>query len=153
MDAAADSIDNQAKFDAVQKGVLGLANRVAAYAKALKVDDATYVTPFKTAIAAFETETFDTTTPATNDATVKTLATASNVIRPALFTRIVALPGFAIKARAVKDKKVKNNVRLGDNVPSFVFDYFGSRTNTTETAPADQSAALSGHGTTLVKAA
>jgi hypothetical protein len=151
VDAAADSIDNQAKFDAVQKGVLGLANRVAAYAKALKVDDATYVAPFKTAIAAFETETFNTTTPATNDATVKTLATASNAIRAELLNKIKALPGFAIKARAVTGNIVKDDVRLGDNVPSFVFDYFGSRTKTAETAPADQSAALSGHGTTLIK--
>ena len=152
VDVLPNSIDNQAKFDAVQNGVLGLARQIAAYAEALKVDTVK-VNTFKGAIGAFETATFDAATTANNDVAVKTLATASNVIRPALLTKIRALPGFAIQARAVTVGTVTDNVRLGDNVPSFVFDYFGSRTKTTETAPADQSAALSGHGTTLVKAA
>lgn len=145
-DPGLNSIDDADKFKKIQDGVVGLAEQVSAYAKGLKVD----ATAFDSAITTFKALSF--TSAADSESAVLALATAaaddvrSNTIAKVEDSSKTYGPG--ITSAGTKS----NKIFLGNNLPEYFFDFWGYYQGAPNTAPADQSAALSGHGTTLVTA-
>lgn len=147
LDTRARSIDDKDKFEKIQRGVVGLAKQVSAYAKKLTVN----TTAFDSAIATFEgILTF--TDASTSDTVVSAFATtAASDIRTDTISAVKTsskIFGPGINSAGVK----KDKIFLGNNVPDYVFDFWGFFQAGANTASANQSAALSGHGTALITA-
>lgn len=146
IDPAADTIDSLAKFEKIQDGVVGLAEQVSAYANDLKID----TTTFDTAIGVFKSEGF--ADGGDSDTAVKKLATAAaGDIRAQTLAKVSEsskIFGPGIDSSGNKQDKLY----LGNNLPEYVFDFWGSTQASSNIASADQSAALSGHGVALVTA-